>query len=141
MTLRPEIEFSSGFPDDSVFEDEVGFVQWPGRNVAEALKVALEDKGYRVSVPVHMHEKGWELDIWRGRHRFWLRVSMADAELNYLIAENMAFFLWPDVKLYRSFLEDLHKVLNADGRFSQVRWFPKGGIYAKAAPATGPFDA
>ncbi|HEX2800563.1 MAG TPA: hypothetical protein VHN73_00715 [Phenylobacterium sp.] len=139
MTLRPEIQFTSGFPDDSI-EDEEGFVQWPGRNVAEALKAALEARGYRVSDPVHMHEKGWELDIWRGRRRFWLRISMGDVEVNYLIAENMAFLLWPDMKLYRTFLADLHNVLSADGRFTRIQWFPKGGVHRDAAPAAGPFD-
>ena len=137
--LRPEIVFSSAFPDDSI-EDEDGFVQWPGRNVAETLKVALEGRGYRVSDPVHMHEKGWELDIWRGRRRFWIRVSMGDVEANYLTAENMAFFLWPDAKLFRAFLADLRDVLEADHRFSRIRWFPKGGINANTPPEAGPFD-
>jgi hypothetical protein len=137
--LRPEIQFSSAFPDDSI-EDEEDFVQWPGRNVAEALKVALERKGYRVSDPVDMREKGWELDIWRERGRFWLRVSMIEVEVNYLMAENMAFFLWPGVKRYRTFLADLQSVLNADGRFTRIQWFPKGGIRRDAAPAANPFD-
>lgn len=137
--LRPEIEFSSAFPDDSI-EDVDDFVQWPGRNVAETFKVALEGRGYRVSDPVHMHEKGWELDIWRGRRRFWLRISMVDVETNYLIAENMAFFLWPDVKLFRAFLADLQNVMEADSRFSRIRWFPKRGLDRGVAPATAPFD-
>jgi hypothetical protein len=137
--LRPEIEFSSAFPDDSI-EDAYDFVQWPGRNVAETIKVELEARGYRVSEPVHMHEKGWELEIWRGRGRFWLRITMADAETNYLIAQNMAFFLWPDVKLFRTFLADLQDVMEADVRFSRIRWFPKGGLDRGAAPATAPFD-
>jgi hypothetical protein len=92
VRLRSEIQFSSAFPDDSI-EDEEDFVQWPGRNVAETLKIALEGKGYRVSDPVHMHENGWDLDIWRGCRRFWLRISMGDVETNYISAENMTFFL------------------------------------------------
>jgi hypothetical protein len=139
VTFRPEILFSSAFPDDSI-EDDDDFVEWPGRNVAETLKVALEGRGYRVSEPVHMHEKGWELDIWRGRKRFWLGLNMADTSANYLIAENMTFFLWPDVKLFRAFLSDLRDVLEADHRISQIRWFPKGGIDADTPPAAGPFE-
>ena len=140
MSLRSEIEFSSSFPDDSL-SDEVDFIQWPGRNIAEAIKGPLEQLGYRVSEPIHAHENGWELDIWRGRKRLWLQISVLDAEVNYLQAENMTFFLWPDVELFRSFLSDLQRVLDADDRFSRVRWYSKGGVDRKAAPAEGPFDA
>jgi hypothetical protein len=140
VTLRPEIEFSSAFPDDSVFVDEVGYVQWPGRNIAEALKIALEARGYRVSEPIHAHEQGWELDIWRGRKRLWLQISVLEAALNYLMAENMTSWLWPDLKLFRAFLSDLQAILEADNRFSRIGWFPKGGIDRRLTPATGPFD-
>ena len=139
MTMRPEIQFSSAFPDDSI-EDDGDFVQWPGRNVAEALKGSLEERGYRVSDPVDAQHVGWELDIWRGRKRFWLQISVLEPELNYLMAKNMTFFLWPDMKLFRAFLADLQAVLETDRRFGQVRWFPRGGIDASAEPASGPFD-
>lgn len=140
MTLRSEIEFSSTFPDDSI-EDEIDFVEWPGRNITEALKAALERRGYRVSEPIHAHEHGWELDIWRGRKRIWLQISVLDAALNYLMAKNMTFFLWPDVELFRTFLSDLQAIMEADDRFSRIRWFPKGGMDRDVAPAAGPFDA
>ncbi|MBJ7409221.1 MAG: hypothetical protein JHD15_02495 [Phenylobacterium sp.] len=139
MILRPEIQFSSAFPDDSV-EGETDLVQWPGRNIAEVIKAGLEARGYRVSEPIHAHEHGWELDIWRGRKRLWLQVSVLDAEVNYLMAENMTFFLWRDANLFRTFLSDLQSVLEADDRFSRVGWFAKGGIDRDEAPAAGPFD-
>ena len=139
MIVRPEIQFSSAFPDDSI-EDGGDFVQWPGRNVAEALKTALEERGYLVSEPVNAQHVGWELDIWRGRKRLWLQISVLEPELNYLMAKNMSFFLWPDVKLFHTFLADLRDILEADHRFSQVCWFPSGGIDANAEPASRPFD-
>lgn len=52
----------------------------------------------------------------------------------------MAFFLWPDLKLYRTFLADLHGVLSADSRFTRIQWFPRGGADRGVAPAAGPFD-
>lgn len=139
MILRPEIQFSSAFPDDSI-EDEIDLVQWPGRNIAEVIRTGLKARGYRVSEPIHAHEHGWELDIWRGRKRFWLQISVLDAEVNYLMAENMTFFLWRDANLFRTFLSDLQSVLEADDRFSRIGWFAKGGIDRNAAPAAGPFD-
>lgn len=52
MTLFPVAEFRSGFPDDIVEQDD-DIVQWPGRNIADALKAALEQSNYRVSDPIH----------------------------------------------------------------------------------------
>lgn len=138
MILRPEIEFSSIFPDDSI-QDESDYAQWPGRNIAEALKAGLEARGYRVSEPIHAEEHGWELDVSRGRKRLWLQVSVLDADVNYLIARNMTFFLWPDIELFRTFLSDLQTILSADDRFSRIRWYRRGGIAGDLAPADGPF--
>lgn len=137
MRLRPEIQFCSGFPDDSV-EDDTDFVVWPGRNIAEALKAGLEQKGYRVSEPIDAQEHGWELDIWRGQKRLWAQVSVIDSEENYLITQNMTFFLWPDRKLFRQFLLDLQEVIQAEPRFREVKWFEKAGISANSPPGDGP---
>ena len=51
MTLRPDVQFRSGFPDDTL-EDDHGAVVWPGRNIMETLKAALEPLGYKVSEPI-----------------------------------------------------------------------------------------
>lgn len=130
-------EFRSGFPDDMVEEnDEI--VQWPGQNITAVIKSALERLGYRVSEPIHAHEHGWELDIWRERKRLWLQISVLGAEECYLDAENMTFWLWPDRKLFRAFLLDLHGILQADDRFSLVGWYPKGGQHRGLTPASEP---
>jgi hypothetical protein len=139
VTLRPVIEFRSGFPDDTV-EGDHDIVQWPGRNIADVPNAALEQLSYRVSEPVHAQEHGWELDVWCGRKRLWLQISVLDADECYLTAENMTFWLWPDVKLFRAFLSDLQRILKADGRFSPIGWFPKGGPTRGVAPAAEPFD-
>ena len=139
MILRPVVEFRSGFPDDTV-EDDDEIVQWPGRNIAEFLKATLESLGYRVSEPVHAHEHGWELDIWRGPKRLWLQVSVLDEEECYLTAENKTSWLWPDVRLFRAFLSDLQIAIERDSRFSPVGWYPKGGPTPGRIPAAGPFD-
>ena len=139
MMLRPEIQVSHTFPDDAI-EDDDDIVQWPGCNVAEAIKLALELRGYRVSDPIHMEFLGWELDIWRGRKRVWLRITLGDEEVNYLVAANMTSWIWPDRALFRAFLSDLQDSLQADQRFSRIGWFPKGGAGTNVAPAAGPFD-
>ena len=141
MTLRPEIIFNSGFPNDAVYDGD-GFADiQPGRNVAQTLRAALTQLDYRVSDPINGGDHGWELDIWRGRKRLWLQISVIGDDENYLLAENMTLWFWPDQKLFRTFLSDLKSVLDADSRFGRIGWLPKGGIARGLAPAAGPFDA
>ena len=139
MTLRPDVQFRSGFPDDTV-ENGDDIVEWPGRNIAEALKAALERLGYRVSEPVSMEHVGWELDIGLQRRAFCLRINVIDADECYLMASNSTIWL-PDAKLFRSLLADLQRILKEDGRFVVVGWFPKGGIDRNLEPAAAPFDS
>lgn len=140
MSVRSEVRFSSRFPVDYVAGQDGGPDVAAGRNIASALKTALESCGYRVSDPMSGGDNGWELDIWRGGKRLWLQVSVLDAEECYIMAQNMTFFLWPDAKLFREFLSDLHRVLQADARFSRIGWLARGGIDRGDAPAAAPFD-
>jgi hypothetical protein len=140
VSIRSQVEFHTGFPDDAVADDHSAIVQWPGLNIAEALKVALELRGYRVSEPINAEENGWELDIWRGRKRLWLGISVVDTDECHLMVENMTFWLWPDMKLHRAFLSDLQGVLQADRRFIHVGWVPKGDSGRNVAASAGPFD-
>lgn len=138
--MRPEVRFRSGFPNDyAAGGGDIPDVQ-AGHNIAEALKVALESLDYRVDGPINGGDNGWELDIWHGRKRLWLQVSVLDPDECYLMAENMTSWLWRDAKLFRAFLLDLNRVLQADTRFSHVGWLPPGGIDRGAPPAAAPFD-
>jgi hypothetical protein len=140
MTLRPVLEFDSTFPDDSIVDEDEEFVEWPGRNIADAVKAGLEEGGYSVSEPISAEHKGWELDVRRGGKRLWLQVSVVGPDENYLIAQNMTFFLWPDHQLFRTFLSDLREIVAGDPRFQRPRWFAPGGAERGAAPADRPFD-
>ena len=139
--LRPEIRFCSGFPDD-YFEgsDDLEEVQG-GRNIAEALKAALEPLDYGVSDAINAGDHGWALDIVRARKRFWLQISVIGSDDCYLLAEEPNAWLWPNTTKFKAFLADLKRALDADSRFSQVRWFPSGGINRKSEPSAGPFDS
>ena len=103
MTLRQNVQFCSGFPDDGDYDLDVQ----PGRNIAEALKAALSQRDYRVSEPINGGDHGWELDVWSGRKRIWLQISVLAADECYLMTENMTFWMWPDRALFRAFLRDL----------------------------------
>lgn len=140
MTLRPDVQFRSGFPDDTV-EDDDDIVEWPGRNIAEALKSALERLGYRVSEPICMEHAGWELDILHQRKSFNVRISVIDADECYLMADNTKAWFWPDVKGFRMFLADLQRIVDEDIRFGVIGWFPRGGSSGATEPADAPFDS
>ena len=136
MTIRPDVQFRSGFPDDTV-DDGHDIVAYPGRNIAEALKAALEPLGYQVSEPICLEHAGWELDIGRQRKSFCVRISLVDADECYLMADSNTSWFWPDVKGFRVFLADLQRVLSDDSRFTLVGWFPRG---VSTGGADTPFD-
>ncbi|HEY0650067.1 hypothetical protein [Phenylobacterium sp.] len=139
MTWRTEIRFRSAFPDDAAYEGDVVDVQ-PGNNIAETLKAALEELDYRVSDPIDGGDHGWELDIWQGRQRIWLQISVLDAEECYLITNFKTFWLWSKWDVFRTFLRDLQRILEADSRFRRIGWFQSGGSAGARKPAAGPFD-
>ena len=136
MTLCPNAQFRSAFPDDS--DDDLELQ--PGRNIVEALSAGLVRSGYRVSEPISGGDHGWELDIWRGRKRLWLQVSVLAADECYLMAENMTFWLWPDVKLFRAFLADLERILADDSRFGVIGWFRSSPFSGETDLADTPFQ-
>lgn len=138
MSWRQEVRFRSGFPDDSVDSDEVELKA--GRNIAEALKAALQPLGYRVSDPIGAGENGWELDIWSARKRFWLQISVLPPDRCYLMMRNMASWMSPGWDLYRTFQADLNRILQADSRVTKVGWLKDGGLDRGSKGAAGPFD-
>jgi hypothetical protein len=137
VTLRTDVLFRSGFPDDTVEEDD-DIVAWPGRNIMEALKAALELLGYDVSEPVSLEHAGWELDISRERKALWLRVNVAGAEESYLMAGSSTSWFSSDKKPLLMLLADLQRVLEADARFGGAGWFPRDRF--DVTPASGPFE-
>jgi hypothetical protein len=139
VIFRPNVQFRSGFPDDTK-EDDDGTAVWPGRNITEALKAALERLGYRVSEPISAEHAGWELDVWRERKSLWLRVNVVDADECYLMATSSSGWLWPEMKPIRMFLADLQRILNEDGRFDVVGWLPTGGSAGTLMPWRTPFE-
>ena len=138
MTVRRDVQFRSGFADDTV-EDEDDTVVWAGRNITEALKAALERLGYTVSEPISAEHAGWELDLWHQRKGFSLRVNVIDASECYLMADSSISWLLPDTKPLRMLLADLQRILEEDGRFEVVGWIPRGGLVGTAMFWRSPF--
>ncbi len=122
MTLRPRAEFQTSLPDDGI-EDETDFVEFPGRNVTEAIATMLSGLGYDVSPPIHAAEHGWELDVRANGRRFWLQITRMD-ELNcILVTQDMTWRIWRLHPSHAEFLTQLDAALRQDGRFDEIGWY------------------
>jgi hypothetical protein len=122
VSLRPEAEFRTALPDDGV-EDETDFVEFPGRNVTEAIGAMLAGLGYEVSAPIHAGEHGWELDVRAKGRRFWLQVTRLGGPDCILVTRDMTWQFWRTHPSFEEFLTQLDTALRADGRFSQLGWY------------------
>jgi hypothetical protein len=140
VTIRPNIQMYADFPDDMI-EDDHDIVQFAGRNIAEALREAFGERGYRVSEPIEAGEHGWELDVYKGKRRFWVQItSMSEDGEVLLMTQNMASWFRPDLPTFRLFLSDLEGVLEEDPRFNRIGWLTKDWWRTDAPPSGGPFD-
>lgn len=140
MNIRPNVELLANFPDDTV-EDEHDIVEFPGRNITEALAAALSGLGYRVSEPIYAGEHGWELDFWWERQRMWMQITRMAGDECFLMTKNMASWLRPGLPIYKVFLSDLQRILEDDDRFSSIAWVVEQYWLDNAKQAAaGPFE-
>jgi hypothetical protein len=137
VSVRPVAEFCADFPNDMI-EDETDIVQFGGRGITEAIAGMLDDLGYKVSAPIYAGEHGWELDARVGGRRFWLQITDIDGSKCSLVTDDMTWRLWPDPSKHREFLVQLEAALQRDGRFRQIKWFPKDWWRKEAAPSDSP---
>jgi len=123
VTVRSWVIFNSDLPYDAI-EDETGFIQWPGKNVAEAITEILGGCGYtNISIDVLEHA-GYEIAFNIGKIPFGARVTVIDT---YTV--NIRQYSWLDELFgrqrpeYLEALERLNAELAKDGRFHDIRWF------------------
>lgn len=122
VNLRPEAEFRTELPEDGG-EDEVDFVEFPGRSVVEAIASMLAGLGYDVSAPIHAVEHGWELDVRAKGRRFWLQLTRMGGPDCILVTKDMTWQFWRKRPSFGELLTQLDRALRADGRFSQIGWY------------------
>ena len=77
MTLRQLVTFDSTLPYDGI-EDETGFIQWPGKTVAEELAEILRRLGYTRIAFDTLDEAGYEVSFTAGKLNLAARVTEID---------------------------------------------------------------
>jgi len=140
MKVMPWAEFTTDLPDDAVEnEDGSDFIQWPGKGVSEALAKMLTKCGYKVSEPICLDFKGWELLIIAGRRTVRCRVTEIE---KYLIGfRDRSWFAGLSNRNHPDFLRLLKCVgteLANDPRFHDVRWFAYDEVQTDAEGAMFP---
>jgi hypothetical protein len=122
VSVRQWAEFRTELPLDWV-EDETDIVEFPGRNVTEAIAAMLAPLGYDVSAPIHAGEHGWELDARANGRRFWLQITRMEEHDCHLTTQDMTWRIWRLQPSFEAFLTQLDTALRTDARFSQIGWF------------------
>lgn len=123
MTLRQLVTFDSTLPYDGI-EDETGFIQWPGKMVAEEIAEILRRLGCTEVLFDTLDEAGYEVSFTAGKLNLAARVTVIDT---YMVGfYQYSFFDSLRKKPRQEYVDILCRInqaLNTDVRFSQVRWF------------------
>lgn len=138
VKLRPNVWFEADFPDDTVYAEDGNELQFAGQAVAQAVAEMLKARGYCVDEPENEYEKGWSLNAYRQRQRFWIQVTFID---DYILqTKDMTWRLWPNRAAFIAFLSDLEGGLKSDPRFSNFRWWAKDWPPTEAESFQSPMD-
>jgi len=129
MIVREIACFKSTLPEDIIeTEDGSGFVQPPGKSVADALADIVRRLDYEIYYgPEPAGDFVWQLGIRKAGRSFGAGLNLVD---DYFLT--FKIFSWTDRFLgrrpavYLNLLLRLSRELAADPRFSEVRWFARG---------------
>lgn len=124
MKARSVAQFAANFPDDDFIEEDGEIIQFPGKNISNALVQGLNAHGFSTTEPEHEGPYGWTFYATKDKVRLWLKVQQVDPSENYLNCNiNVPFG-------FRRKCKEVHlearKVLSAcmkhDARFSNLLW-------------------
>lgn len=140
MKVRDVVRFLSSLPEDIIeTEDGRDFVQPPGKSVADALADIFRKLGLEVYYgPAPRGDFMWELGVRKGRHAFGAVLNLVEDYV--LTLDNLSWTdgLFGRPKFYIMFLNALSREMDADPRFSDIRWFTRrdagSGVRGAATP-------
>lgn len=145
MIVRTYVSFNTDIPDDRIeTEDGMDFIQWPGRNVAEAMADLLKRSGWTPEDVIDLEERGWELDATCGGRSVTLRIQLIEEVLVIFIDRSpdrtWYFRRKPPGLAFTGLLTEFDKALKADSRFSDVLWFTPDGYQKDEPGAPAPIE-
>jgi hypothetical protein len=132
MTVRTLTTFHTDLPDDAVeTADGMDFIQWPGRNVVQAIADMLKAIGWTPEDPLDLEERGWDLDARCGDRMISLRIEVPE-EVIMNITDRTPDRTWyfkrkPPGPVFVNMLVGLDAAMKADGRFRNILWFTPEG--------------
>ena len=121
------------------------FIQWPGRNVAEAMADLLRRLGWEAEDPIDLQERGWDLDATLDGRDVTLRIEPLEPVLVGFIDRSPEYTWYfrrkPPGPLFTGLLTGFDQALKADSRFSDVLWFTNEGYQRDEPGAPEPVEA
>jgi hypothetical protein len=123
VKLYPQAEFEADFPDDTV--EEFDIVEFPGRNVVEAISEILERAGYTCEPPF-FGGFAWEAHVRFMKRSMVFGVHTFEPGEFHLFAKDASpLDRWlPSAKrTFVEYLRMLGRELGGDARFRKLRWF------------------
>jgi hypothetical protein len=124
MRVKPWIAFTTDLPDDQV-EDGHDIVVFGGRNVAVAIGEVFTKLGCKVAEPYSAEEQGWEFLLsYRGRNKFWCRVSSFHPTFHMLFEElSLRPKALRNTAAYAELAQSFAAALGKDSRFRDITWW------------------
>jgi hypothetical protein len=138
--VRSWVLFDADLPYDGI-EEGGDFIQWPGKNVAEALADILIGCGYEDVAIDNLHHAGYEITFSVGKRYFGARVTVIDT---YTVSIHQ--YSWLDELFgrqrpeYLEALKRLNAELARDGRFRGIRWFTRDELFSGVEGALSPIE-
>jgi hypothetical protein len=126
MTFKKWAVFrADAFPDDTI-EDDLNILQFPGKNIAEALCEILAGVGCTdIEKPSHEGEHGWHVHFASAGRPFYCQVSRIEPETLLLFDKNYGseglFYRGPS--RHAQLLERVQPAIAQDPRFRELTWY------------------
>lgn len=143
MNVRPWARFDSTLEVDFVEDDDGNVLQYPGRIVSRAIGDVLKGLGCQVYAPDCAGDLGWEFTFQSGRGDLFCTVSFRDERWLLHCRCTPTILLGASRTSKRALVDILPRLnvaLQADPRFSNLRWYTGDELHSGFAGAMEPIE-
>ena len=130
LIVRPDAVCKTTIPDDPDDDPITGEAIQLGRPVAQVLADGLRVRGREVTDLIYLGLNGWRCVVFSPRNGICIDVGFFDVGSAIVSVTYMPRFydrlIGRKDPMYREVLRDVDAILQADARFSDVRWYANG---------------